>query len=75
MHSLPPIFIRVGSYETLLDDSTLFAVKAQAAGVDTTLVVGEKMVHYYPLMALVFPEAAQALSEICAFIKKRLGKV
>jgi acetyl esterase/lipase len=74
LHGLPPIFINVGTYETMLDDSTRFAAKAKAAGVDTTLVVGEKMIHCYPLMAPMFPEATQALGELCVFIKKRLGK-
>lgn len=73
LHGLPPIFISVGSYETMLDDSTRLAAKAKAAGVDVRLVIGEKMVHCYPLMAPMFPEATQALDEICAFIKKRLG--
>jgi acetyl esterase/lipase len=72
LHGLPPLFISVGEYETLLDDSTRFAAKAKAAGVDVTLVVGKKMIHCYPLMAPIFPEATQALNEICAFIKKRL---
>lgn len=74
LHGLPPLFISVGDYETMLDDSTRFAAKAKAAGVDTTLVVGEKMVHCYPLMAPMFPEATRALDEICSFIRKRLGK-
>jgi acetyl esterase/lipase len=74
LHGLPPIFVNVGTYETMLDDSTRFAAKAQASGVDTTLVIGEKMVHCYPLMAPMFPEATQALDEVCAFIKKRLEK-
>jgi acetyl esterase/lipase len=71
LHGLPPLFINVGSYETMLDDSTRFAAKAKAAGVEVTLVIGEKMVHCYPLMAPLFPEATQALGEVCAFIKKR----
>lgn len=74
LHGLPPIFINVGTYETMMDDSTRFAAKAKAAGVDITLVVGGKMVHCYPLMAPMFPEATQALDEICAFIRKRLCK-
>ena len=74
LHGLPPIFINVGTYETMLDDSTRFATKAKASGVDTTLVVAERMVHCYPLMAPMFPEATQALNEVCTFIKKRLGK-
>lgn len=74
LRGLPPMFINVGTYETMLDDSTRFIAKAKAAGVDATLVMGEKMVHCYPLMAPMFPEATQALDEICAFIKRRLRK-
>jgi epsilon-lactone hydrolase len=73
LHGLPPLFINVGEYETMLDDSTRFAEKAKAAGVDTTLVVGEKMIHCYPLLAPMFPEATQAMDEICGFIRKCLG--
>lgn len=74
LHGLPPIFINIGDYDTMLDDSTRFAAKAKAAGVDITLVIGHKMVHCYPLMAPMFPEATQALDEVCGFIKKCLGK-
>jgi monoterpene epsilon-lactone hydrolase len=73
LHGLPPLFICVGDYETLLDDSTRFAAKAKDAGVDVTLLVGETMVHCYPLMAGLFPEATQAMETICNFIKKHIG--
>jgi len=72
LHGLPPLLIYVGDYDTLLDDSTRFAAKAADAGVDVTLRVGEKMVHCYPLLAPLFPEASQALAEICEFIKAHL---
>jgi epsilon-lactone hydrolase len=74
LHGLPPLYINVGDYETMRDDSTRFAAKAKEAGVDTTLVVGPKMIHCYPLMAPMFPEATQALDEVCNFIKKHLGR-
>jgi acetyl esterase/lipase len=73
LKGLPPVFINVGDYETMLDDSTRFAEKAKAAGVDMTLRIGEKMVHCYPLLAPLFPEATQAMNEIFAFIRARLG--
>jgi epsilon-lactone hydrolase len=68
LHGLPPLLLYVGDYETLLDDSTRFAAEAAEAGVNVTLRVGEKMIHCYPLLAPLFPEATQALVEICAFI-------
>jgi len=74
LHGLPPILIYVGEYETLLDDSTRFAEKAKAAGVDVTLKIGEGMIHCYPLLPAFIPEAQQAMDEICAFIKTHIGK-
>lgn len=74
LHGLPPILIYVGGDETLLDDSTRFAEKAKATGVDVTLMVGEGLFHCYPAMAPLFPEAQQAMEEICGFIKTHLGK-
>jgi len=72
LHKLPPLFISVGTNETMLDDSTHFAEKAKAAGVDVTLRIGDEMIHCYPLLAPLFPEANQALNEICVFIKQYL---
>ena len=73
LHGLPPLLISVGEYETLLDDSTRFAAKAKASGVDVTLNVGEGMIHCYPLLAPLFPEATQAMKEICEFIQEHIG--
>jgi acetyl esterase/lipase len=54
------------------DDSTRFAEKAQASGVKTILKVEEGMGHCYPLLFPLFPEATQAMDEICAFMKETL---
>jgi acetyl esterase/lipase len=75
LRGLPPLFICVGTNETMLDDSTRFAEKATAAGVDVTLRVWEGMVHCFPLMAPLFPEATLAMNEICAFINTHIGEV
>jgi len=73
LRGLPPLLIQVGDHETMRDDSIRFAEKAQAAGVDVNLTVAEGMVHCYALMAPMFPEATQAMNEICEYIKKHLG--
>jgi monoterpene epsilon-lactone hydrolase len=73
LRGLPPMLIYVGEHEVLLDDSTRFAKKAKNTGVDITLRVGEGMVHCYPVLAPLFPEAKQAMDEICAFIKTHVG--
>ena len=69
LHGLPRLLIYVGGDETLLDDSTRFAAKAEAAGVDVTLHIGEGLFHCYPACAPLFPEATQALEEIGAFVR------
>jgi monoterpene epsilon-lactone hydrolase len=69
LHGLPPLLIYAGNYDTLLDDSTRFAAKAKEAGVEVTLRVEEGMIHCYPLLAPLFPEATQAMQEISAFIR------
>lgn len=74
LHGLPPLLVYAGSDETLLDDSTRFAAKAKEAGVDVTLKVGDGMCHCYPACAPLFPEATQAMNEIFAFVKSRIGE-
>ena len=69
LRGLPPLLMYVGGDELLLDDSTRFAGKAKEAGVDVILHVGEGMFHCYPACSPLFPEARNAMSEICAFIK------
>jgi epsilon-lactone hydrolase len=72
LHGLPPVLIEVGDHEILLDDSVSFAQKAKDAGVDVTLHVWEGMVHCFPILAPMFPEATAAWEEIIAYIKLKL---
>ena len=72
LHGLPPILIEVGDHEIMLDDSLRFAEKARAAGVDIHLKIWEGMVHCFPLLAPMFPEATQAWDETIEFIQKQL---
>jgi acetyl esterase/lipase len=68
LSGLPPTLIYAGGDELLLDDSTRFAEKAEKAGVDVTLRIGKGMFHCYPACAPLFPEAREAMEEICRFI-------
>ena len=69
---LPPLSIYAGGFETMLSDSTRFADKAQKAGVDVTLTIGAGLFHCYPACAPLFPEAKQAMEEICEFIRTHI---
>lgn len=70
---LPPLLIQVGDAETLLDDSTRFAAKAEAAGVDVTLEVWPEMVHVFQASAGFVPESDEAIAKIAVFLGKHLG--
>jgi acetyl esterase/lipase len=70
LRGLPPLLVQVGDAEVLLDDSTRFAAKAKAAGVDVTLRVYPEMPHVWHLFAPFLPEASAAIEEIGAFVRK-----
>lgn len=70
---LPPMLIQVGGDETLLDDSTRFAAKAQAAGVDCTVEVYPAMQHVFHFLAGRAPEADEAIASLAAWVRPKLG--
>lgn len=70
LKELPPLLIQVGGAELLLDDSTRFAEKAKAAGVDVTIEVWEDMIHVFQAFALWAPEGEEAIEKIGNFIQK-----
>jgi acetyl esterase/lipase len=70
---LPPILIQVGDHETLLDDSTRFAEKARAAGVNVTLDIAPEMIHVYQLTVGYTPEADAAVERIGSFVRQHVG--
>ncbi len=74
LKGLPPLHISAGSNEILRDDSIRFAGKAQKAGVDVALLVGEGMCHCYPAFGNLFRESKQAMVEICDFLKFHANK-
>ena len=70
---LPPLLIQVGTAETLLDDSTRFAAKARAAGVDVELEPWDDMIHVWQAFAPMLPEAQEAIDRIGEYIRKRIA--
>ena len=69
---LPPILIQVGDAEVLLDDSTRYAERAKAAGVDVTLEVFDEMIHVFQIFAATLPEAQQAIDKIGEWVKQHV---
>lgn len=72
LKGLPPILINSGVDDELYEDGEKFYLKAKAAGVEITFTDGIGMVHCYPLLAPMFPEATEAMDEIAGFIKTHL---
>ena len=72
LRGLPPLLVYAGGDEILLDDAVHFVEKARDAGVDASLRVGDGLFHCYPVCAPLFPEATQAMNEMCSFIKIHL---
>lgn len=72
LSGLPPLYINAGESDELFDDSRAYFEKAKAAGVDIVFKQGEEMIHCYPLLAPLFPEATQAMDEIVRFIHQQL---
>ncbi len=69
---LPPLLINSGVDDELFDDGEKFSLRAKEAGVDVTFTAGSGMIHCYPLLAPMFPEATEAMDEIVAFIRRYL---
>jgi acetyl esterase/lipase len=74
LSGLPPIRLYAGGHELMLSDSTRFHEKACAAGVDSRITIGESLFHCYPACAPMFPEATEAMKEICAFAAARCNE-
>ena len=71
LSGLPPLYVLVGTAETLLDDSTRLAERARKAGVQVTLEPWEGMVHVWPAFAQMLDEGREAIDKIGAFVRAR----
>jgi acetyl esterase/lipase len=72
LSNLPPVYLCVGTYEVHLDDTVNFAKKTIKHGNRAILKKWDKMVHAFPILSPLFPEAKEAMNDICSFIKKQL---
>jgi acetyl esterase/lipase len=72
LHGLPPLLLNAGMDDELYDEAEMFARRATDAGVNVTFRAGEGMIHCYPLLAPMFPEAVEAMDEIAGFARRHL---
>lgn len=69
----PPMYFQVGGYETIRDDATRAAERAQAAGVDVRCDVFPEMQHVFHFMAGRAPEADDAIARLADWVRPKLG--
>jgi len=72
LHSLPPLFIQVGTSEMTLDDSLRIAKIAEAAGVEVMLDVWKDMPHVFTIFFQYAPESRKGIDRICEYINRYL---
>ncbi|MCB0876590.1 MAG: alpha/beta hydrolase [Solirubrobacterales bacterium] len=73
LRTLPPTLVQVGTDEILLDDSTRFADRAYAAGVEVELQRFAGMFHDFQLFATLLGTSRGAIEDIAAFLGRRFG--
>lgn len=66
LHGLPRTLLFAGTDDLLHHDALRFAAKAREQGVDLTCVLGEQMIHVWPI--LPFAEGRHALATIVHFL-------
>lgn len=68
---LGPVLVQVGTAEVLMDDSTRFAEKARAQGVDVTIELWDDMPHIWHIFAPMLSEGADAIAKLGAWTRER----
>ena len=66
LSGLGRITLTTGTWEILYPDTLLLADKLKQSGTDCNLIVGERMIHCYPICPV--PEAKSALAAIWSAI-------
>lgn len=64
---LPPVLVFSGTHDLLYPDTLSFVAKARQAGLDVTMVTGERMFHVWPLIDM--REARSARDRIVEWLK------
>jgi len=73
LRGLPPVYVQVGGFETLLSDSLALAEALRQAGVEVKIDVYPEMQHVFHVLAGVAPEADEAIRHAAAWVRPKLG--
>jgi acetyl esterase/lipase len=72
LRGLPPLYLVSGQVDTTCDDSTRLAAHAARDGVAVMLEVVPEMIHGFPGLAGVLPEARVVLGNAGAFVRRHI---
>ncbi|KKK18892.1 hypothetical protein P175DRAFT_0523229 [Aspergillus ochraceoroseus IBT 24754] len=72
LRGFPPLYVTVGTHETLQDDSIELVRLARAAGVAVEFELAEGQQHVHLLMAGRAPEADKSIANVGAWLKRQL---
>lgn len=72
LEGLPPMQLFAGTDELLFDDTIRFYHKSRLAGNQVELIIGDHMLHSWPIFMRDFPEAESAVRTMAAFIRSHL---
>ncbi|WP_420749879.1 alpha/beta hydrolase [Rhodococcus sp. O3] len=67
----PRLFVTAGSVESLLDNATRLQERAESAGVDVTLSIGEGQQHVYPFLAGRSALVDAELAKLAAWYRRK----
>jgi monoterpene epsilon-lactone hydrolase len=73
LRGFPPVYIQVGGHETLLDDSHALAEAVRKADGEVKLDVYPEMQHVFQFLAGTAPEADDAIRQLAAWVRPKLG--
>jgi acetyl esterase/lipase len=69
----PPLLLTAADDELLLDDSLTVADRAERAGVSVELIQRSGVLHVWPMLHTVLPEAKADLARIVGFLRSNLA--
>jgi len=73
LRGLPPVYIQVGGHEALLDDSRALAEALRRADVEVKIDVYPEMQHTFQFLGGTAPEADEAIGQLAAWVRPKLG--
>ena len=73
LRGLPPVYVEVGGFEVLLDDSRALADALEKAGADVKMEIFPEMQHIFNFLAGTAPEADDAIRKYAKWVRPKLG--